>query len=94
MKLRLADEQAEPSINLRKPIRLFVVDSNSRTFGVISATPDTHTLENAMGEFLFAETVLEFELEPYGESVRYTAGWSAAAYDWPYSLWVAEIPET
>jgi hypothetical protein len=26
------------------------------------------------------------------KTVRYTAGWNGAAYDSPYSLWLAPIP--
>jgi len=89
---RTAEGLAEPVERSDRPIRLFVVDWEAEVVTPISVIPDSHVFSNATGEHLFYETVLEFELEPDGESVRYTAGWNGAGYDSPYSLWSARIP--
>ena len=77
---------------ISRPIRLFVVDWETAAVTPLGGMPDVHVTSTATGEYEFYEVVLEFEVEPDEQTVRYTAGWNGAGYDWPYSLWSAPIP--
>jgi len=75
-----------------EPVRLFVYDPDDGSFEAISHYPETRPYSTAIIEGSGPDVVLDVYVVPNDAAVVYTVGFSGAAYDIAYELWIAQIP--
>lgn len=79
--------------DLARPIRLFVYDPTHGTLLPVSHIPDVRAYTTAATEGESPDVVLDVVVLEGEQVVAYTSGFNGAAYDIPYEVWVAPIPE-
>ncbi len=86
------EEQPPRTDRSEPPIRLFVVDPERGEVEPISGWPTVRGYSTALSIGATPDLVLQLVVSPDQDAVAYTVGFSGAAYDIPYELWLAPIP--